>query len=1036
MGSRDDPRRGRVPLEIGLLGELEVRRTGKALALPASRKSRALLAYLIAAGKTQPRAHLSELFWGDADDPRAALRWSLNKLRPLVDEPGVVRLRSEGDHVAFVRDGAAIDLFTLHEKVGADCRQASNEALAAAVQCFRGEFLEGLDLPGCYRYHAWCTAERERWRTLRTSMLALLAERLRDRPDEALRYARARLAVDPFNEPAHVALIRLLGDLGRKREALAQYEECRRILERELGARPSVELERTRLALGQASAAAPQSTPAPAPIAVPAPAGLRPLIGRRRERALLDELVEAAPRGAARQVLLFAGEPGVGKTRLLEELAARVRAGGGAALVGRFYEAEIVRPYGAWIDALRCAPASEVPQPLHADLALLLPELGPAALETGERSRLFDAVTRHLARLAARAPVTVILDDIHWGDEGSIALLSFAARSLEGTALVFACAARPGELEDNAAAQRAVQSWVRDDRLVEVPVGPLDAAEAAELARTVSPDLDGAQVFIEAAGNPLLTLEVSRALKESGEPRSRRLESLLADRFARLSERGRAALGWAAVLGRSFTPEVLARAGGFAASELVAALGEAERYSVLRASPGGEYDFAHDLVRSAAYRGLSEPRRRLAHREVARALWEKEDERSLVASDVAHHAMLGGNMELAATACVVAGERCRRLFAYRDAMQLAERGLAQAMELPRKKRIPLEIELLGLQVHSGMTPEVAQRVEAALSRAIPEAQDAGLRAQTLRGLYWLSMVHYYRGDADSAHSDSVRAAEAGRSADPATAAYTLATTARCLAHLGREMDRALALLSEARSIAAPLELDLLDVSWGFGMVHHHAGEIDAARRLLGEALAKARRAQDRWPEWDCLARLTMIDLESGCAREAIERCRELHAISARMGEGSEIPFAEALEALARFALAESGAEERLQRALERLRAADTKGQLAYALVLAAQLDLGRGAVERAERHAEEALHAAEVVERRSDAVLAKAILARVAQARGETRAAAACLAEFEPYLATPLGLSARAAAALASLKAEPGKPISTGATTPVSTLRE
>ena len=181
MGSLDDPRRGRVPLEIGLLGELEVRRTGKALALPASRKSRALLAYLVATGKTQPRAHLSELFWGDADDPRAALRWSLNKLRPLVDEPGVVRLLSEGDHVAFVRDGAVIDLSTLHEKIGADCSRASTEALAAAVQCFRGEFLEGLELPGCYRYHAWCVAERERLRTLRTSMLALLAERLRDR---------------------------------------------------------------------------------------------------------------------------------------------------------------------------------------------------------------------------------------------------------------------------------------------------------------------------------------------------------------------------------------------------------------------------------------------------------------------------------------------------------------------------------------------------------------------------------------------------------------------------------------------------------------------------------------------------------------------------------------------------------------------------------------------------------------------------------------------------------------------------------------
>jgi tetratricopeptide (TPR) repeat protein len=250
------------------------------------------------------------------------------------------------------------------------------------------------------------------------------------------------------------------------------------------------------------------------------------------------------------------------------------------------------------------------------------------------------------------------------------------------------------------------------------------------------------------------------------------------------------------------------------------------------------------------------------------------------------------------------------------------------------------------------------------------------------------------------------------------------------------MDRAQALLLEARSLAAPLGLDVLDVSWGLGMVHHHAGETEAARRLLGEALAKARREQDRWPEWDCLARLTMIELESGRAREALERCPELHAISAKMGEGSEVPFAETLEALARFRLGEAGAEERLERALERLRAADTKGQLAYALTLAAELDLERGASERAERRSAEALRAAEAVERHSDAALAKATSARLGHTRGERQAAVACLAEFEQYLATPLGLSARAIAALASLRAELGEAIPTGATTLAQTLPE
>jgi predicted oxidoreductase len=174
----------------------------------------------------------------------------------------------------------------------------------------------------------------------------------------------------------------------------------------------------------------------------------------------------------------------------------------------------------------------------------------------------------------------------------------------------------------------------------------------------------------------------------------------------------------------------------------------------------------------------------------------------------------------------------------------------------------------------------------------------------------------------------------------------------------------------------------------------------------------------------------MIDLERGRAREALKRCRELQPISAKMGEGSEIPFAETLEALAKSMLGETEAEASLEQALVRLRAADTKGQLAYALTLAAQLDAERGAAARAQQRLEEAIHAAEVVERHSEGALARALLARLAPARGGNGPAAACLDEFSQYLGTPLGLSSRARAALASLEAQIGEAIPTAATTP------
>src|SRR5262249_57785360 len=97
-----------------------------------------------------------------------------------------------------------------------------------------GEFLDGLDLPECYRYREWWTAQRETLRNRRVTLLSTLVERLKKTPEAALTYARARVLVDPLSEPAHIVVIELLGRLGRTRDALRQYENCRRMLEGQL----------------------------------------------------------------------------------------------------------------------------------------------------------------------------------------------------------------------------------------------------------------------------------------------------------------------------------------------------------------------------------------------------------------------------------------------------------------------------------------------------------------------------------------------------------------------------------------------------------------------------------------------------------------------------------------------------------------------------------------------------------------------------------------------------------------------------------
>src|ERR1019366_4961625 len=210
-------------LEIRVLGELEVLRDGKAVALPASKKTRALLGYLVLAGsRPQPRQRLCDLPWDGPSDPRAALRWSFTKLRPLVDEVGTTRLSADREHVAFVPGGARVDRTAVGDDLGAEAFPSVDPSVRGPGA--RGELLEGLDLPECYRFHEWCVAEREAARGVRASILAALVQRLAAVPEDALGYARARVAVDPLSEAGHIAVIELLVRLGRSHEALKQYE--------------------------------------------------------------------------------------------------------------------------------------------------------------------------------------------------------------------------------------------------------------------------------------------------------------------------------------------------------------------------------------------------------------------------------------------------------------------------------------------------------------------------------------------------------------------------------------------------------------------------------------------------------------------------------------------------------------------------------------------------------------------------------------------------------------------------------------------
>lgn len=211
-----------MALTVRVLGEIEVARDGAFVPLPLSRKTRALLAYLALSGRPQRREHLVSMFWEVPFDPRGALRWSLSKLRALVDEPACKRIVATRDSVSFDSSSAAIDLLAIRDAARLGLETLSTERLVSLESAFRGELLEGLELLDCHGFQAWITAEREEARRLHATILQALIQHFQQTPDKALGYARSLARIAPFDERAQRTLVETLARSGRRGEAERQ----------------------------------------------------------------------------------------------------------------------------------------------------------------------------------------------------------------------------------------------------------------------------------------------------------------------------------------------------------------------------------------------------------------------------------------------------------------------------------------------------------------------------------------------------------------------------------------------------------------------------------------------------------------------------------------------------------------------------------------------------------------------------------------------------------------------------------------------
>ena len=589
--------------------------------------------------------------------------------------------------------------------------------------------------------------------------------------------------------------------------------------------------------------------------------------------------------------------------------------------------------------------------------------------------------------LAQQQPLAVVVDDMQWIDAASAALLHFVARRLADSRLpmLLAAAARAGEIDDNAGAQGLLASLAREGALQQHDLLPLQANHVRQWLGERLADVD--EALRASGGNPLMLTELARvagsasaAGSGSAAATSRPLDSLVHDRLRGFDDASRDLLGWAAALGGAFDADRLAAATALPMAELLSRLAQFERRGLLHATGDGSFDFCHGLVRQAIYRGLSTPRRKALHRQIARALDEATADDPWLHGSVVHHASLAGDARLATRAALSAGQHWLRVFANVEAAQVAERGLALLEELPPgAERSRLDIGLLRLRMAAASVPggrrlpDLSQRITQATHAALA----LGLHADAAAAWELLAYWRQQSGDAAGAREASLAAERCTRRSDDITRCQQLANTGRCLVNIEADGDQGRQLLGEAEALATELQLPVMELEWGRGLLARADGDLATAREALSNAVAMAQAAANHWREYECMLALATTEYELGLADEVLRHAAEVAAAARRMGE-AEVPFADALAALTRWRRGELEVAEIVRTSLAALRERDDKANLSYTLNEAAMLLLAAGDAAQASRYAEEALAAAAAVRRPTQIARARATLAAAA----------------------------------------------------------
>ncbi len=582
------------------------------------------------------------------------------------------------------------------------------------------------------RYEDWAAPLRAHIQRLWQETCRRFAHTLhqREQLEPALLWAERALAADPVDEESFQQVLKLLILLGRRTEAMKRFRQFEQQLRSELDLEPSPETAAlvSRAREPEEVAIRPrveqeESPPRTSRVEVPQqalPAGAylgalpsTPLVARREELSRALVAVDTAAQGSGRLVLL-AGEPGVGKTRLAQEVTAALHERGFLIAAGRCYQPEQVVPYYPFLDVLgelyRLLPPQVREEVVRRwpYLARLLPELQgagrKAAAPIGEidgqdEPLLIRSVAGFLETVAADRGLAVLLDDLHWSDSASVKLLLHLARHTRASPVFLLGTYRDLEVTYDHPLHGALVDLGREALLEKIALERLDAEATGALIAGALGDAAIPPGLVEivhgpTGGNPFFIQEVLRSMVEGGDlmrtdgrwERRQRSEirvpegvrGVIGQRLSRLREETRGVLFAGSVLGQTFRFEEVEQVSGRAEEQVESALEEASRAGLVRETHPDVYAFSHALAQQAVYGEMTGRKQRRLHLLAAETL-EGQQDRERRAAEIASHFLRAGEKGRSIPYSMLAGDAARDVFAhteaeahYRSALEAAE----------------------------------------------------------------------------------------------------------------------------------------------------------------------------------------------------------------------------------------------------------------------------------------------------------------------------------------------------------------------------